>query len=174
MPRAALELYRFGRAGEHARADEVHEPVVLDVDVEDAGGVRRTVRAEVSGRTLPLGASVTASVTLAKRANEATDPWSAAGRKRAMLRAFVDHAVLAASGLGADRAHTSLLVVATTDKPVVDRHELAPLTQDEGKRWLRDRVRELLGQPHAYFFPCEAVFMHSNGAPDAPVLPITS
>jgi hypothetical protein len=130
------------------------------------------VRAEVTGRTLPLGAGATASITLSKRASEATDEWAAAGRKLPWLRAFVDHAVLAASGLGADRAHTSLLVVATTDKPVVEAHVLAPLTQDEARCWLRDRVRELLGQPHAYFLPCEAVFVHSLGPPDAPLVPV--
>jgi exodeoxyribonuclease V gamma subunit len=172
VPYDAIELYRFGRAGEHAHADEVHEPLVLDVQVEDAAGVRRTVRAEVTGRTLPLGAGGTASITMSKRANEGPDEWAAAGRKIPWLRAFVDHAVLAASGLGADRAHTSLLVVATTDKPVVESHVLAPLTQDEARSWLRDRVRELLGQPHAYFLPCEAVFVHALGPPDAPVVPV--
>ncbi len=172
VPYDAIELYRFGRAGEHARADEVHESLVLDVDVEDSAGVRRMIRAEVTGRTLPLGAGATASITLSKRANEATDDWAAAGRKLPWLRAFVDHAVLAASGLGADRAHKSLLVVATTDKPVVEAHELPPLTQDEARSWLRDRVRELLGQPHAYFLPCEAVFLHAAGPPEAPVVPV--
>jgi len=172
VPYDAIELYRFGRAGEHARADEVRESVVLDVDVEDSAGVRRMVRAEVTGRTLPLGAGATASITLSKRANEATDDWAAAGRKLPWLRAFVDHAMLAASGLGADRAHKSLLIVATTDKPVVEAHELPPLTQDEARCWLRDRVRELLGQPHAYFLPCEAVFLHAAGPPEAPVVPV--
>jgi len=172
VPYDAIELYRFGRAGEHARADEVHESLVIDVDVEDAAGVTRMVRAEVTGRTLPLGAGATASITLSKRASEATDEWAAAGRKLPWLRAFVDHAVLAASGLRVDRAHTSLLVVATTDRPVVEAHVLAPLTQDEARCWLRDRVRELLGRPHAYFLPCEAVFVHALGPPDAPVVPV--
>jgi hypothetical protein len=62
--------------------------------------------------------------------------------------------------------------VATTDKPVVEAHELPPLTQDEARCWLRDRVRELLGQPHAYFQPCEAVFLHAAGPPEAPVVPV--
>jgi exodeoxyribonuclease V gamma subunit len=172
VPYDAIELYRFGRAGENARADEVHEALVLEVDVEDAAGVRRIVRAEVTGRTLPLGGGATASITLSKRASEANDEWATAGRKLPWLRAFVDHALLAASGLGADRAHTSLLVVATTDKPVVESHVLPPLTQDEARGWLRDRVRELLGQPHAYFLPCEAVFVHSLGSPDAPLVPV--
>jgi exodeoxyribonuclease V gamma subunit len=172
MPYAGIELHRFGRAGEQARADEVHEALAIDVDVDDAAGVRRIVRAQVAGRTLPLASGGTASITLSKRANEGTDPWSQAGRKRDLLRAFVDHAMLAASGLGADRPHRSLVVVATSGAPVVDAIELAPLTQDEARSWLRDRVRELLGQPHAYFLPCEAVFVHAARDRDAPVVPV--
>ncbi|HEY1696385.1 MAG TPA: exodeoxyribonuclease V subunit gamma [Polyangiaceae bacterium] len=156
----ALRQHRFGRAGEHARADEVHEAVVLDVDFVDAAGVRRIVKAEVAGRALPLGAGRDASVTLSKRANEGKDEWAAAGRKRALLRALVDHAVLAASGVDAGRARRSVSVVATADVPVVDAEELPPLGEDAAKAWLRDRVRELLGEAHAYFFPCEAVFVH--------------
>ncbi|HEY3816788.1 MAG TPA: exodeoxyribonuclease V subunit gamma [Polyangiaceae bacterium] len=172
VPYDSIELYRFGRAGEHARAGEVHDSLVLDVGVEDAAGVTRMVRAEVTGRTLPLGPGATASITLSKRANEGTDEWATAGRKLPRIRAFVDHALLAATGLGAERRHTSLLVVATTDEPVIDSHVLPPLTQDEARGWLRDRVRELLGQPHAYFLPAEAVFLHAAGAADAPVVPI--
>jgi exodeoxyribonuclease V gamma subunit len=175
MPYSTLELYRFGRAAEHAHADQVHDAVGIDVDVEDAAGVRRIVRAEVTGRTLPLAADGAASITLLKRASEATDAWARASRKRAMVRAFLDHAVLAASGLGANRPHTSLLVVATVDAPVIEAFVLAPLAEDEAKRWLRDRVRELLGHPHAYFLPCEAVFVHAERAlerPEAPLVPV--
>jgi exodeoxyribonuclease V gamma subunit len=165
VPYDSLEVHRFGRAGEHARADHVHEPVVVEVDVVDAAGVQRIVRAEIAGRTLPLGAAAAASVTLAKRAGEGEGDWAAAGRKRAVVRAFVDHAVLAAAGVaptGADapRGHASILVVATADGPVTERCELAPLARDTAKRWLRDVVREMLGGPHAYFLPCEAVFVH--------------
>jgi hypothetical protein len=172
MPYSGIELHRFGRASEHERADQVHEALAIDVDVEDAAGVRRIVRADVAGRTLPLAAAGAASVTLSKRASEATDPWAQAGRKRDLIRAFVDHAVLAASGLRAGRSHRSLVVVATSGAPVVDETELSPLTQDEARSWLRDRVRELLGQPHAYFFPSEAVFVHAGRDSGAPVVPV--
>jgi exodeoxyribonuclease V gamma subunit len=172
MPYTGIELHRFGRAGELARADQVNEAVAIDVDVEDAGGVRRIVRVEVAGRTLPLAGQGAASVTLSKRANEAKDPWSQAGRKRDLIRAFVDHAVLAASGRGADRPHRSLVVVATHGAPVVDETTLPPLTRDEARCWLRDRVRELLGQPHAYFLPCEAVFVQAARGSEAPWVPV--
>lgn len=171
MPYSTIELYRFGRGGEHAYANQVHEAVVIEVDVEDAAGVRRIVRAEIAGRTLPLGAGGAASITLSKRASEGGDEWAQAGRKRDLLRAFVDHAVLAASGVRADRLHRSLVVVAAADKTLVEPRTLAPLTQDEARSWLRDRVRELLGQPHAYFLPCEAVFVHAEH-PDQPVVPV--
>jgi exodeoxyribonuclease V gamma subunit len=171
VPVDAIEVHRFGRAGEHARADAVHEPVVVEVDVVDAAGVQRIVRAEIAGRTLPLGADRTASITLSKRANEGTDDWAEAGRKRAALRAFVDHAVLSAAGLGAGRAHESIAVVATPDGPVTDRHALDPLDPDAAKRWLRDVVRELLGAPHDYFLPCEAVFVHHKKDAHGPVTP---
>jgi exodeoxyribonuclease V gamma subunit len=172
VPYDAIELHRFGRAREHARADVVHEALVLDVDVIDAEGTQRTVRAEIAGRALPLGPGAEASITLAKRANEGTDPWSAAGRMRAFVRAFVDHAVLSASGVTSGAGHRSILVVATPEKTWLERHDLPPLPQDVAKRWLRDRVRELIAQPHAYFLPCEAVFVHRAGDVRAPVVPV--
>ncbi len=171
VPYDAIELHRFGRAGEHARADEVHESLVLDLQVVDAAGVACTVRAEVTGRTQPMGPGATSSIALFKRASEGNDEWAEAGRKLPWLRAFVDHAVLAASGLGANRPHTSLVVVATSDTPKVEANVLPALTQDEARGWLTDRVRELLGQPHAYFLPCEAVFVHAVQPADVPVVP---
>jgi exodeoxyribonuclease V gamma subunit len=194
VPFDSLEVHRFGRAGEHARADHVHDPVLVEVDVIDAAGVQRIVRAEIAGRTLPLGAAAAASVTLAKRAGEGGGDWAVAGRKRALIRAFVDHVVLSAacipsfmpdpslrSGMRAMRAipragtpaaHTSILVVATADAPVIEALPLAPLEQGAARRWLRDVVRELLGGPHAYFLPCEAVFVHHARGTDGPVAPV--
>jgi exodeoxyribonuclease V gamma subunit len=150
----------------------VHEPVVVDVDVVDAAGVQRHVRAEIAGRTLPLGSERTASITLSKRANEGDGDWAEAGRKRAALRAFVDHAVLSAAGVAEGRAHASIAVVATPERAVVDHHPLPALEPDVAKRWLRDVVRELLGAPHAYFLPCEAVFVHHKNGPELPVVPV--
>jgi exodeoxyribonuclease V gamma subunit len=171
VPFDAIELHRFGRAGEHAHANAVHEPVVVDVDVVDAGGVQRHVRAEIAGRTLPLGAQRTASITLSKRANDGDGDWAAAGRKRATLRAFVDHVVLSAGEVRAGLPHASLAVVATPERTVVDHHPLPALAADAAKRWLRDVIRELLGAPHAYFLPCEAVFVHHAKDARGPVAP---
>ena len=107
----ALEVARFGRAGEHARAGKVFDAVVLDVDVVDAAGVAHVRRVEIAGRTLPLGVGAGASITLIKRPKQKWDDvWVEAERDRAVLRSFLDHALLSASGVAADVPHSSLIV----------------------------------------------------------------
>jgi exodeoxyribonuclease V gamma subunit len=167
-----LQIHRFGRGGEHTRAHQVHEPLLVEVGVEDASGVLRVVRVEIGGRTVPVGGADRTSVVLAKRGNEAGHEWAVAGRRRSLLRAFVDYAVLAASGAEPGEGHASLLVVSTHDQPVIERVAFGPLTADAAKGWLRHLLAELLGAPHAYFFPCEAVFVHHARGPEAPVVPV--
>jgi len=167
-----LTLHRFGRAGELSHADVVHSPLVIDVDYVDPAGITRIVKAQIVGRLLPLGPDAAVSVALAKRANEPDSDWAEAGRKRVTLRAFVDHAILSAAGVRPGDRHRSLHVVATQGKTVVDPQELAPLGKDEATTWLRDRIRELLAEPHAYFLPCEAVFKHAADPARGPLVPV--
>jgi hypothetical protein len=156
----AVEVHRFGRAGEHAAADHVRPPVVIDVDVTDAAGVTRIVRAEIGGRTLPLGSGAAkTSITLSRRGKENNDDWARADRQRATLRGFVDHAVLSASGVTDGCPHSSLVVVATPQGPIAERVSFGPMSRGEASVWLRNLARELLAGPHAYFFPSEAVFV---------------
>ncbi len=190
-----LAIHRFGRGGEHTRAHAVHESLLLDVGVEDASKRLSILRVEVGGRTLPVAsgdgdggssgvsgsggsggavgrAHTPTTVVLAKRANEPTDEWARAGRRRSFLRALVDYAVLTASGVGPGRGHAALLVVATHDRPVAERVEFGPMSADAAKGWLRAVVAELLGAPHDYFLPCEAVFVRHARDPDAPLVPV--
>ena len=157
-PHDSLVRHRFGRAGEQAQADAVHPALAIDVDYVDPAGVTRLVRAQLAGRLLAVGCEGTVSVTLNKRANAAEDDWAQADGKRITLRAFVDHAILSAAGVRPGDRHASLHVLATPGKPVRQRRDLAPLAQDQAVAWLRDRIRELLSEPHAYFLPCEAIF----------------
>jgi exodeoxyribonuclease V gamma subunit len=168
----SIEAHRFGRAGERASADQVHGALFLDVDVVDTAGVTRIVRVEIGGRTLPLGSDAGVSLTLFKRANEKRDDeWARAGRERAALRAFVDHTLLCASGVAEGRAHSSIIIVATQEGRVTERASFGPMSRDEAIVWLRGVVRELLGGPHAYFLPCEAVFVRQRRDPGGAVVP---
>jgi exodeoxyribonuclease V gamma subunit len=169
IPLEDIELHRFGRAGELARADQVHDAVAIDVDVEDAHGVMRVVRVDVAGRTQPLGDGSGASITLLKNLPLEKDEWLDAELDRRILRAFVEHAMLSASGVAEGRAHTALLVIADPEEPLVREIEFAPLSKNEATVWLRDVVRDLLRGPHAYFLPCEAVFARCHADPGGPV-----
>jgi exodeoxyribonuclease V gamma subunit len=160
IPLEAVDVHRFGRAGEHATADRVHPPLAIEVDVADPNGVTRLVRVEIGGRTLPAFAAET-SVTFLRRGKEGRDEWAQAERQRAMLvRAFVDHAVLAASGVAESVPRAAVLIVGSPQGATAERRALAPLSRGEATVWLRGLLRELLGRPHAYFFPCEALFVH--------------
>ncbi|HLK35921.1 MAG TPA: exodeoxyribonuclease V subunit gamma [Polyangiaceae bacterium] len=167
-----LVVHRFGRAGEQARADFVHDALVLDVALVDRGGVTRLHKVEVGGRTLPMGPASRTSVTLLKRREKKDDPWARAGRERATLRAFLDQAMLAATGVVEGQEHGSLSVVATPDGPLTEPVTFAPLSRDEAVVWLRTIVRELLGAAHAYFLPCEAVLVRAAREPDGPLAPL--
>jgi exodeoxyribonuclease V gamma subunit len=171
VPLSAVELHRFGRAGEHQRADHVHEALVLDVGVVDEAGATRIVRVEIDGRTLPLAPGASASLTLAKRRTDEDNDWARAERERMGLRAFVDHVVLAASGLAPDRRRRSLVVIATPQDPVTEEVAFEAMTRDEAGGWLRGVIAELLGRPHAYFLPCEAVFVHKRAEDGGPITP---
>ena len=81
-----------------------------------------------------------------------------AGRRRTLLRSFVDHAVLSASAGGGERS--ALIVVATPDGASTERIPLPPLSRDKAVAWVRGLVQELLTSAHDYFFPFEAVFVH--------------
>jgi exodeoxyribonuclease V gamma subunit len=168
----ALEVARFGRAGEHARAGKIFDAVGLDVEVVDAAGVAHIRRVEIGGRTLPLGAGARASITLMKRPKQKWDNlWVEVERDRAVLRAFLDHALLSAGGVASDVPRSSLLVVATPSGPESERVAFEPMSRDEASVWLRGLVRELMQGPHAYFLPCEALFAHAREDPSAPVTP---
>jgi exodeoxyribonuclease V gamma subunit len=67
-----------------------------------------------------------------------------------------------------------VVVIKSPDEPArPERVEFAPLSRDEAIVWLRGVVRELLQGPHAYFLPCEAVFVHARsgerGEDEAPL-----
>jgi exodeoxyribonuclease V gamma subunit len=171
IPLEGVRVHRFGRGGDNSPADQIHDPLVLDIDVVGPTAVTRVVQVEVGGRTLPIGADLATSATLFKRAAENKGPWSVPGQERATLRAFVDHAILAASGVADGRPHAAVTVIATPEGPVTERVGFRSFSRDEATVWLRDVVRDLLQGTHAYFLPCEAVFVHARQPPDSAITP---
>jgi exodeoxyribonuclease V gamma subunit len=169
---ASIEVHRLGPAGEHARADAVHDPLRVDVDVVDRAGVARLLRVEVAGRTQPMGAGGSPSLALFVRGRESIQSEAAqADRERIALRALVEHVVLSASGIAPGRPRYGLTVIDTPDGPVTDKFDIQPVSQDQAIGWVRDVLRDMLGGPHDYFLPCEVVLSRARRDPDGPVLP---
>ncbi|MDP8999906.1 MAG: exodeoxyribonuclease V subunit gamma, partial [Myxococcota bacterium] len=134
IPLETIEVHRFGRAGEHANADHAHPPLIVEVELADTAGVTRIERVEIGGRTLPIGRHpdmTRVSITLMRRAKDGKDDWERVDRQRTTLRAFVDHAVLSASGIADRRPHASVVVVATPQGAVADRVTFAPMTRGQ-------------------------------------------
>jgi exodeoxyribonuclease V gamma subunit len=172
----AIAVHRFGRAGEHARAQQPHPSLVLDLQLADRAGVVHMVKVDVSGRSLPVGNDAEASILLHKRLRKPADKeWETADLERMALRAFIDHAVLSAAGVTSGRPRRCVTVIASREEPeepLVRTSTFSPMSRDEATAWLRGVVTDLLGASHAYFFPCEAVFVHRGKDHDRPIVPI--
>jgi exodeoxyribonuclease V gamma subunit len=169
IPLHSVEVHRFGRTGENASPSLAHPALTLDVDFVDPAGVMRVMQVEVVGRTLPIEYGT--SITLSRRLKESREDWARADRQRATLRAFVDYALLCASGAAEGGPHASVSVVSTPEGTVAERVVFETLSRGEATVWLRGLARELLSGPHAYFLPSEAVFLWHRKARKGPVRP---
>lgn len=131
--------YCFGRAPEHREVDRSMAPVALEVPFD--GG--RPVRVELYGATEIVAADHT-SLTVAAGRN---------AHKKYRLRGFVDHVVLAAAGL-TEAPHR---VMTVTGSGQVDAVSLSAWSRAEAHEYLTALLGDLLGRPHEYLLPCEAV-----------------
>ncbi len=131
---ASARLVSLGRAREHARVDQLAAPLRLS----HAG---RTF--DVTGDLQPVSPSPVGSVVLI--AGEL--------RPKHRLRALLDHAVLAASGIESGPRYATLAPGA--GRPV--RLRLDAWRQDEAQSYLAGLGAELAGSSHDYLLPCEAV-----------------
>jgi exodeoxyribonuclease V gamma subunit len=147
--------YSFGRAREHADAGALLPPLALAVELGEAGA-RRTVRVELFGRTEPLGRAGIGSLIASHRPTE---------RPRDLIRGFLDHVALSASGLANDRPHVTTVITAGDH---VGRYGLAPWSTDAAHAYLAALVADMLGATHEYLLPCEAVFAYRE-KPDRPL-----
>jgi exodeoxyribonuclease V gamma subunit len=146
-----LAPIRYGAGPEHRPDVEISPPVTLTVPLPDGPRV-----VTLLGQTEPLaivdGARISVTLLSARGRDEYPD--------RDRLRAWLTHLALAASGRGADRRLTSLLVGASRndDPATVKRADFAPLAEAEARALLTALAAEVLADVHPYLLPCEGVF----------------
>ena len=78
--------------------------------------------------------------------------------ERDLLGPFFTHLALAAAGEGDQPARALIVRPAEDGTPRVDPYELAPISTEAARAYLSDLAGDLVGNVHAYFLPCEAVF----------------
>lgn len=149
----ALRRIRFGAATEETPGVEAAPAVVVafDEDPRDRGS-GRPLRVELVGATDLLAASGTTSLLPLPRA-----PRGRVDKLRRSLKALLGQVALAASGRAEGEPHRALLVAGDRDG-APDRVAFGGWTQAEAAAWLQRIVGDLLGGPHPYLLPCEAVF----------------
>jgi exodeoxyribonuclease V gamma subunit len=133
----------FGRARDDAPITELVPPIIVPVTVGEV-----SIDVEVHGTTDPIDRGALGSLVLV-----------ASGRthRRHVLRGFVDHLALSASGVAAGEAHATTIITGGDKRA---RHRFLPWSQEDARGYLSELVGELLGGPHDYLLPCEAVFEH--------------
>ncbi|GAB4527740.1 MAG: hypothetical protein Tsb0020_45130 [Haliangiales bacterium] len=145
----------FGRSPEGLEHSALVAPITLTVELRD-GSLARPIQVDVFGHTEALGGPEIGSLVLNHRPDE---------RKKYLLRGFLDHVALSAAGHSGDRAH-AITVLSTGQRS--QRYQLDPFSQEQARAYLGALIAELLGGPHEYLLPCEAVFAWQN-KPDTPL-----
>ncbi len=146
---------RFGPSPRAEEADEVRSAIELTID-------GRTVR--IVGHTHTLVDQGRASLVLMPREAE---PGVALKRERLRrgLGPLLDYVALVASESAPRDGHRGLIFFGGESAQDASCR-FGPLHPEEARGFLTSLTRDLLNGPHAYFLPCEAVFMRPDGGAD--------
>lgn len=146
---AAPQVIRLGRADEHAAVDAVLEPIVLEVELPHSGQSARALQVELHGRTEAVSQTLPGSLTLVT---------SQTPQDRDILRGFFDQVVLSAATNMPSVPYHGIVNAADT----LQATAFGPISQAEATTYLQELVSDLLGAPHPYLLPVEAVlrFQH--------------
>ncbi len=144
---AKLSTLRLGPSWEHAKADEVLDPVVLTLKKP------HLIRIEISGTTQPLLDEPRGFLRLLTRRSLKAEPHSE------FLRVFLDQVLLAAAGRGVGSVHSAFIINAHRQaKAVLRECAFRSIKQEEARGYLITLVEEMLSRVHDYLLPCDAVF----------------
>ncbi len=150
------KVLRFGRAEEHTAVDELLPSVMVDVPLPQGGGTSGSLRVELYGRTEAVCQALPGSLTLV-RAEQ--------GQPRHFLPGFLDYVFLTlAERLDATSYHTYHTIV--NPNGTLQVQALQPLTPAEATTYLREVLADMLGGPHTYLLPVEAVFQYRQAKND--------
>ncbi|MDH3603926.1 MAG: exodeoxyribonuclease V subunit gamma, partial [Candidatus Tectomicrobia bacterium] len=145
----APQVIRLGRAEEHAAVDVLLEPIVIEVELPHGGQSARALQVELHGRTEAVSQTLPGSLTLVA---------SQKPQDRDILRGFFDQVVLSAATDMPPMPYHGIVNAVDT----LQATSFGPISQAEATTYLQELVSDLLGAPHPYLLPVEAVlrFQH--------------
>jgi exodeoxyribonuclease V gamma subunit len=146
-----FRVYRFGAAREAECVDRIEPAISLEVPLQGRPGESRAVRVDLVGRTEIVVPALPVSIIPVPR------PEAAA---RDFLRGFLDAVVLSLLPGHHDPAqyHTHVFVVPRGGNPPNPVRTFHDVDAVRARQFLTDLIGDLLGSPHDYLLPCEAVF----------------
>jgi exodeoxyribonuclease V gamma subunit len=143
-------VHRFGRAAENERVDALGPPISIDVPLPGGGGTPEIVRVELYGRTEMVSAKLPGSLTCVDRDTP---------KDKDLLGGFLD-AVALSLIRHHDPAeyHVHVLTGSSGGNGDASQRRLCGIDEARARDYLTGVLAEMLGEPHAYLLPCEAVF----------------
>jgi exodeoxyribonuclease V gamma subunit len=148
LDRCKFRVYRFGHASEDERVEEIESPIILDVPLANGS---QPVRVELFGRTDLVAKELPASLSPVVR-DQVSD--------KDFLSSFLDAIVLRLlpAHSATDEYHAHVITGGDGGDPSKSHRVFKGITAVKGRQFLIDVLADLLGGPHAYLLPCEAVF----------------
>ena len=142
-----LSTLRLGPSWEHAKADEVLDPIILNINCP------HPARVEISGTTQPRLDKPRGFLRLLSRRFLDAKP------HKEFLRLFLDQVLLAAANRGAGSIHSAFVINAHPQaKAVLHECTFRAVKREEARSYLTTLVEAMLSGVHDYLLPCDAVF----------------
>jgi exodeoxyribonuclease V gamma subunit len=141
---------RFGRARESERVDDLGPPLPFDVPLPGADGAPKPFRVELHGRTGIVSPGLPGSVKGVARVKE---------QDKDFLEGFLDALVVSLiDNTDMKEYHAYILTTSPGGKPFEQQRRFRGIDQKQAEAYLTGVLADMLGGPHAYLLPCEAVF----------------
>jgi exodeoxyribonuclease V gamma subunit len=145
LARGPYGVHRFGRAAENERVDVLGDPIELAVPLGDD-----TVRVHLYGRTGIVARGLPGTLTPVMRDTV---------KDKDFLAGFLDALVLTVEKpYGREDYQLHILTTAGGGDPASSQRWLRGIDEGRARAYLTGVVADMLGKPHEYLLPCEAVF----------------
>ncbi|HET6281477.1 MAG TPA: exodeoxyribonuclease V subunit gamma [Polyangia bacterium] len=160
----------FGHAAEYLQRPEIVPALTLELIVPAGvtpGSEPRLLRVAIHGRSEPLADVAGQRTALLLGLGASGDSQR---NERDLLRAFIDHVVLSASGRGAGSSMRAVICRPPDqkrDRPPLEI-EFLPLGEADARSYLETVVGEMLAGVHPYLLPLEAV-VTARRTPERPI-----